>query len=269
MRIVAEDSPRGRLLAVAAKRKSAPDRLVVFFNGYGNRAGTKPGQPFDTRLECFAAVSRYDAHALWFAEEEETWYLEHEERILMSIIRFVIENRIATIKLVGASAGGYAAIRIGLLLDQRLAACGWNAVTLAFAVNPQTGFSEDIYRKARHALMAARWNPDLVGMDPSLMSSALRRHYHDRVPELAQFGEGYRPTNFAIVILNDDGNPLERVFAEELLSWDFVLQMPQNFGLGHRPGCVRLIKEHLWQAFDVALPFGTTDVPLEEPVLLP
>jgi hypothetical protein len=245
---------KGRLLSVV--RPSRSTNLIVCFNGYGNKAYSKPGVPFDTNLDGYTVIPQYHAHVIWFVEEKTSWYLEHEDEILERLIKYVVENGITHVKLLGCSAGAYASLRFGILLDKRLAMIGNNAMLVSFAVNPQTGFRPELLAKVKQSMAAHNWNPNAYGTDPVLLPQAYYDAYAHRKIDISQLLALHRPRNLAAVVMHDAGNPIEMVFSGDIFTANYVLNFPQRFGLDHGSGCARLWREFLWEPFDKVAPFG-------------
>lgn len=256
---------KGRLLSVV--RPSRSTNLIVCFNDYGNKAYSKPGARFATELDGDAVLSEFHSHVIWFAEENTSWYLEHEDEILERLEAYILENGITHTKIVGASAGGFAAVRLGVLLDKKLATIGNNAMIVCFAVNPQTGFRPELMDKVKQSIAENDWNPDAFGTDPILLPQAYYNAYAQRKIDISSLLAQHNPRNFAAVIMHDDLNPIAKVFSDDIFSANYVLNFPQSFGLEYGSGCTRLWREFLWEPFDKVTPFGKS-LPTDEIRLL-
>lgn len=246
---------KGSLLSVVRQNRSR--NLIVYFNSYGveNRPGTQPGRPFGTRFQNYRKVMRYDAHAVWFVEEKGSWYLEHQDRILDVLTSYIAEHDITAIKMIGSSAGGYAAIRIGLLLDQRLKHSGNDATILSFAINPQTGFRPDLFARIERATEESRWSGARLGQDPIVLAKDYIGAYAHMRIDLLELMRDYQARNMGVVLMYDSLNPIEATFCGDLAGTDFILHFPVPLGLNHLDGATKILLGELWQVFDQALPF--------------
>lgn len=252
----------GRL--VSTVRPAHEKSLIIYFNGYGNMAFKSPDLPHQTRFEALSRLTTYNAHVIWMVEERETWYLAHQHEMLAILLRYIVSNRIERIKVAGSSAGGYAALRIGLLLDRCLAAMNYQAVIVSFAVNPQTGFSDELLLKIRMAMREASWNPRALGRDPILLHPSLRTRFSNLNIDLAELAREAKPHNFAAVLFNDSTNPIEATFSAEITTWTHLAHLPKPMALGHGQGCVQIYKEHFWTSFDAVLPLPLAETPRRE-----
>jgi pimeloyl-ACP methyl ester carboxylesterase len=223
-------APFGRL--VAGWRPCNSGTLIVWFNVYSHKAHANPELPLGTRFDAFSRLLPHAAHLAWMVEEQEGWYIAHQDRIVEQLAAFVKTHGIKVVKLAGNSAGGYAAMRTGLLLDQRLAG---SAAVVAFAVNPQTGFSHRLIGSVHEEIREAGWDPRLMGQNPILPPPSLIRHFAP--PDLAEQARRAALINFAVVLMNDEGNPIERAFSRDILDWPFLSHAPQHWGLNHGEGC--------------------------------
>lgn len=259
-------TPENRLVSVARPARST--NLIVYFNGYGNMAYSRAGVPFATKFEGYAKVATFDAHAIWFVEEKPSWYLDHQSTILDILGRYVVENDIKAIKFIGSSAGAYAAIRCGLLMDKIFSGQGRDVVILSFCVNPQTGFRPALLNKLKAAIVEARWPINDFGTDPILLPQFRAEALQHMTVELADLAADYKPTNFAVVLFNDELNPIERTFCDDIKHWEFVLHLPQRLRMGHGAGCITILREYFWPAFDAALPFTVAETTCAELISL-
>ncbi len=250
---------KGELLSVV--RQNGSNNLIVYFNSYGveNRPGKQPGRPFGTKFQNYRKVIRYDAHAIWFVEEKGSWYLEHQDRILDILMRYIVEHDIAAIKMIGSSAGGYAAIRMGLLLDQRLKHSGSDATVLSFAINPQTGFRPDLFARIERTTLESRWQGARLGQDPIVLAKDYIDAYAHMQIDLVELARNYQPRNVGIVLMYDNLNPIETTFCGDLADIDFILHFPVPLGLNHFDGATKILLNELWPVFDQALPFPKLD----------
>jgi hypothetical protein len=252
-----EAFPFGRLVAAARPWDSTMGdsaTLIVYFNVYLNRANGRPDLPLGTRFDALRAFLPCAAHLVWFAEEAETWYLAHQARVLDILANYVAANGIETVKLVGGSAGGYAAIRFGMLLDRRMADEGRNVAVVAFATNPQTGFSIRLLGEVRAELAAAGWDAGLLGKNPIVLSPILRQAFGPLQTDLRVLGEEAAAANFAVAVISDEGNPIERAFTRDILHWPHVHHAPEWLGIGHGEGAEKLYNEAFWPVFDAVYP---------------
>jgi acetyl esterase len=240
-------APLGRL--VSACRPHVSSTLIVWFNVYSHKAHANPELPHQTRFDAMSRILPYAAHAAWMVEEQETWYIAHQDAIVDRIETYVREKGISVVKLAGNSAGGYAAIRTALMLDQRL---GGAAAIVAFAVKPQTGVSHRLMGSVYAEMREAGWDPRLLGENPILPPPPLIRRYAPL--DLAEQANLAAPHNLAVVLMNDEGNPIERAFSRDILDWPFLYHAPQHWGLGHGEGCEEFFKGPFWEAFDAVYP---------------
>lgn len=252
-----EAFPFGRL--VAAARPADSTTLIVYFNVYLNKANGRPDLPLGTRFDALRAFLPCQAHLVWFAEETETWYLAHQARVLDILANYVAAHGIETVKLVGGSAGGYAAIRFGLLLDRWLAANGQDVAVVAFATNPQTGFSIRLLGEVRAEMAAAGWDAGLLGANPIVLSPILRQAFGPLQTDLRVLGEEAPARNFAVALISDAGNPIERAFTRDILHWPHVHHAPEWLGIGHGEGAEKLYNEAFWPLFDAVFPVARTE----------
>lgn len=233
-------------------------------NNYDDKAFRKPELPFATRLGAFRRLSTYDAHCLWFAEESSSWYLEHQEQMLDILIAYIVEHRIQSVKLLGSSAGGYAALRIGLLIDRRIADQKLDVVVLSFAINPQTGFRPELIAKVRQAVAEKKWDMQDVGRNPVLLTDNYHHHYRHLAIDVVDLAGLAPPANFGAVVLSDHLNPIEKTFSEDLSALEFVLQLPQTMGMAHAAGCIRIFQsEQFWETFNMVVPYDLIE-PFEQ-----
>jgi hypothetical protein len=261
-----DQAVNNQLLAVV--RPSYSTNLIVCFNASDKKAYARPDLPFGTSLSGRANFAQQHAHVMWFAEGGATWYLAHQDAIVRTIHEYITEHGIRRVKLFGGSAGGYAAIRMGLLVDQRLSASDDNVMLLSYSINPQTGFRPDLIRRVRQAVQDHRWNFDDIGKNPVLLSEADYHRYDHMKIDLRDLTADLKPRNFAAVVLSDLSNPIERAFCEDIASREYILIQPHHFGLGHAQGSARIWKEgSFWPAFESVYPFGTVD-PVSGPQML-
>jgi hypothetical protein len=241
---------------LAINRPSRSNSLIVYFNGYGkdNRPGAHPDKAFATKLQNFRGVTRYDAHAIWFVENGSSWYLEHEDEILTILKCYVVSQTITTVKFIGSSAGGYAAIRMGSRLDTWLKSRSDRVTVLSFAVNPQTGFRPALFSQIETAAAASRWTGACVGVDPIVMSQPYLDAYRDRQIELRDFLALHPPRDFGVALMYDSLNPIDTTFAQDLAHLDFVIRMPTPLRMGHVEGCAHILTHEIWKVFDKAFP---------------
>lgn len=244
----------GRLVTVL--RPSDAPHLIVCFNGYSRMAHARPDLPFETALMGLNWLTVFDANILWVAEEKPTWYLQHEETVISRITDIMLERGIRTVKLIGSSAGAYAAIRAGLLLDKAMVERGISASIFSFPMNPQTGFRPELIERAAAASIRAGWNPRLLGVDPILLADVYRDAYHYKLPDISDIIRVYKPKNFATILMYDSLNPIEQVFSGDILSAEWLIAFPKPLGIPHGSGCTQFWTEHLWEAFDQVAPFG-------------
>jgi hypothetical protein len=246
--------PGGRLVTVL--RPSTARNLIVCFNGYSSMAHARPELPFETALAGYNWLHKFDANILWVAEEKTTWYLEHEEAVVSRIVGLVEARDISCVKFVGSSSGGYASIRAGLMLDKRLAERGLSASVFSFSMNPQTGFRPELIAMVEQSMLKARWDPELLGIDPILLPATYNQAYRHKLVDISQIIPIYKPRNFATILMHDSISPIEQVFSGDILAADWVLNFPQPLGVTHAAGCTRLWTEFLWETFDRVVPFG-------------
>lgn len=246
----------GRLLGVA--RPAETPHLVVMFNGYGNRAFAAPDLPFETHLEGLGKLSEMDAHAIWYVEDNTSWLLEHQEAILDTLTAYIVEHRIDQVKLIGASAGGYAALRIGLLLDQRLAQLEQSVAVISFPINPQTGFRPQLIKAVSDEILLSRWRKGRLGSNPILLPAPYYHAYCDQLIEISELYATLTPVNYGAAVFFDRINPIERVFSGDLTPAEIFVPMPQNLNLDHAGGCAAIWQGNaFWETFDSVLPFAT------------
>ncbi|MBM7048554.1 MULTISPECIES: hypothetical protein [Rhizobium] len=253
------DGKRGpiepNLLAVV--RPSASRNLIVTFNGYGYGTApfTRPDLPFETALAAYKKLPRYDAHLIWFAEIQRTWYLGDQEDIVRKITNYILDHQIEQVKLLGGSAGGYAAFRTGLLVDEALKKSQCNTALLSFSFNPQTGFRPELIERVRTAVSGTRFSSDF-GTNPILLSNSNYERYKHQKIDFSEFVSEYKPRNFAAVILSDLLNPIEKSFCDDVPSVDYIMLFPHYLGLGHAEGGEKIYHEgRLFSFFDEAMPF--------------
>lgn len=244
----------GRLVTVL--RPSDSHNLIVCFNGYSRMAHARPDLPFETALMGLNWLNVFDANILWVAEEKPTWYLQHEETVISRIIDIMLERDIREIKFIGSSAGAYASIRAGLLLDKALVERGISASIFAFAMNPQTGFRTELIERAVTTSIRAGWNPRLLGVDPILLADVYRDAYQHKLPDISDIVQVYKPKNFATILMYDSLNPIEQVFSGDILSAEWLIAFPKPLGVPHGSGCTQFWTEYLWDTFDRVAPFG-------------
>ncbi|MCM2401123.1 hypothetical protein NBH20_08145 [Rhizobium sp. S153] len=249
-----QQAPAGRLVTVL--RPSDTRNLIVCFNGYSLRAHARPDLPFETALAAYNWLHVFNANLVWAAEENTTWYLQHEETVISRLLKLIEERGISSVKFVGSSGGGYASIRAGLLLDKCLAERGLSTSIFSFAINPQTGFRPELIEQAREAVFRAGWPPRLLGSDPILLPDVYHKAHMHKLPDIRQIIPIYKPKNFAAILMYDSLNPIEQVFSGDILSAEWVLGFPQPLGLPHGVGCTRFWTEFLWEKFDRVAPFG-------------
>lgn len=252
---------------VAVCRPSKTKNLIVYFNGINGKAYGRPEKPFSTNFESYTTVIQYDAHAIWIAEETPTWYLGRQAIILSILKTYILDNGISAVKLVGSSAGGYAAIRYGMLLDKSLRQAGFDAIILSYGINPQTGFRPQLLRKIKRAIAVQGWDSGAFGTDPLFLPPALYERFQPLVVDLSELLRGYEPANFGIVLVNDDSNPIERVFCADIANLGYVVHLKHHFKLGHGEGCKTIKLGPFWPLFDIASPFGV--VKTAQPDLIP
>lgn len=253
------DNPASNQLQTVV-RSSDSANLVVCFNGCGYKAYSRPDLSFGSNLTGRATFLKQDAHIIWFAESVGSWYLAHQESIVRTLVEYIIDNGITRVKLFGGSAGGYAAIRMGLLIDQRLSSVQNDVMLLSFSMNPQTGFRPALIQQIRQAVQDRGWNSDDVGKNPLLLSEEDYHFFSDLKVDLSELMEDLRPRNFAGVVLSDVLNPIEQTFCNDIASRDFLLIHPFHFGMPHAEGASRIYKEGgFWSIFDSIHPFGTVD----------
>lgn len=256
---VGEAAPQKHRLLCVARTSDSPN-LIVCINNYDDKAFGRPDLPFATKLGAFRRLSTYDAHCLWFAEEASSWYLEHQQQMLDILIAYIVENRIRSVKLLGSSAGGYAALRTGLLIDRLIAGRALDVVVLSFAINPQTGFRPELIARIRQAVSEEKWNMQDVGRNPVLLTDDYRHHYRHLAIDVVDLAAIAPPTNFAAIVLSDQLNPIEKTFSADLAALEFVLQLPQDIGMNHAAGCTRILQsDQFWETFNTAVPYDLVE----------
>jgi hypothetical protein len=248
--------------------------LIVVFNSYVSLLGGAPSLEHETKLELFSLSNKYNASFVWYAEDTRVWYLAHEHAIAEALrvrVDILLEEREhadqrVKVVFVGMSSGGYAAIRQCV---QLAAMYSYKPVDImAYPMNAQTGFSQgllhEIIKVSRHSS-----HPDFscFGTDPIFLDSADNRLLSDYKKLERQRGHiELDLKNFmaSIDICNEDKelislhydrlNPIEEIFAKELLHFPCVRPMPADWGLRHSHGVhrfgVNFIEQNLLSAFE-------------------
>lgn len=230
-----------RIVAVARKRKSA--ELLVSFNSYSSMAFCYPDQPYATKLENFASFCALDANVIWFVEEFYSWYTLHEKTVLDVLLDFVAENGIRRVRLTGMSAGGFAAVRFGAILNRMLDQRGLKGVQIdAFGINAQTGFRQELLDRIAQTIAREGWTLTSLGENPPLLEAhqfrADKVHHPECDLQFVVRAHGFG--QYRAFLFYDRLNPIDRVFAEDLAAFPQVALMSLGLATDHGSGCTHL-----------------------------
>jgi hypothetical protein len=180
--------------------------------------------------------------------------MDHEKEILAILKCYLVSHGITTVKIIGSSAGGYAAIRIGSRLDSWLKSRSDRVTVLSFAINPQTGFRPSLVRQINDAVASSGWTGPRLGVDPIMMSQTCLDNHRDRQIELRDFLASEQPRDFGVALMYDNLNPIDATFAQDLAHLNYVVRMPTPLRMGHVEGCAHILTHDLWKVFDKAVP---------------
>ncbi len=233
-----------RLVCVSRTRKSK--ELLVSFNSYENPAFRKPALPHETHLENYSRFINMDANVIWYAEEFYSWYLRHERRIIDTLVAFVAENGIRRISMTGASAGGFAAIRIAAILNRLLDQKGIKGIPIhAIGINCQSGFRTELIERVTSAMKIADWPAHHLGRNPPLLGPSEfqpGRAYHPEC-DLRFVVKAHGFGAFRAFLFYDRLNPIDRIFAEDLEDFPQVALTSLGMRAHHGAGCIRLSRD--------------------------
>ena len=213
--------------------ESGNDHLLVVFNSYGS-----PARGIDTALENFGWLTKLGVSTLWFAEAgPRGWYTGFDREINAWIVHAIEQHGLRRVTLLGSSCGAYASIRHAQLLTGTLAPASGPLDVHAIAINPQTGFGDELLNGIRGGLQYAGWSVDELGTNPVLPLPEDLCTPADSIPisDLRRLGEamGARAQSPAIEILFDARNPIDFGFATHLDGLPGVTLHPESLGLLH------------------------------------
>jgi hypothetical protein len=213
--------------------ESGNDHLLVCFNSYGS-----PARGIDTPLENFGWLTKLGVSTLWFAEAgPRGWYTGFDREINAWIVHAAEQHGLKRVTLLGSSCGAYASIRHAQLLTGTLAPSNGPLDVRAIAINPQTGFGDELLTRIRAELTQAGWSTDELGSNPVLPLPADLCAPADSIPisDLRRLGEamGARAEAPSIDVLFDSRNPIDLGFASHLEGLPGVTLHPEPLGLQH------------------------------------
>lgn len=228
--------PRPRLYA-RLDHETGSDHLLVCFNSYAS-----PARGVSTQLENFGWLSRLGVSTLWFAEDgPRGWYTGFDREINDWIGHAVAGHGLRRVTLLGSSCGAYASIRHALLLAGTAAPGGPALDIHAIAINPQTGFGDDLLNGIRADLTRAGWRADELGSNPVIPAPQDLSQPADSIPitDLRQLGAAAGKPGApvpSIAVLFDASNPIDRGFGQHLATLPGVALHPEPLGLHHADG---------------------------------
>ncbi len=153
--------------------------------------------------------------------------------------------------LMGLSAGAYSAIRQGMLLSCATFPRRQPQIT-SFAINPQTGFRYDLLHRILQAVETEKWEKGMLGRDPIVLNQYRPDLCQSPGCDIALFAKQLPyQENGKFHILYDQGNPIDRLFAEDLRGLPGFHHHPAPLGLSHGLSGQRLWRE-LWQSGRIA-----------------
>lgn len=217
----------------AALKCGRPDTLAVVFNSDRHHAGRAPDLPFRTHFEGYGAFSTLRATVVWFAESDPFWYLEHEAAIHAFLCHYMARNGVERVALMGLSAGAYAATRQGILLSAARFP-GRRPDITCFAINPQTGFRFSLLHRILGDVEREKWDKGALGRDPIILNQYSPDLCRLPLCDISAFAREmpYRD-NDRFHVLYDQGNPIVRGFAEDLLGLPGFQHHPEALGVSH------------------------------------